>query len=372
MKKIYRRFIRKLDELVELLYIFKVGAAEWVAILKKRKLYHNVKISINDLKRIDDLWKPKYGKKISKKWHKLYISINNQFKCDYFPDYIFSTKLEPKLNPIKIAKFYSDKSLTELIYKSVKNVKFPETIIVNCSGYFYSNSRDIITKYEAIRILLNFDEFVIKPTIGGSSGNSVQLVSLVKKNSDKKVKYLEDIFGQYDSDFIVQKRLKPHHAFKALYPYSINTIRLITYIVKNKVYHAPLSLRMGLEGKNIDNIHSGGIVVGLSDDGYLKKYAYKLGYCDSNVKLIEHPDSGVLFDRYQIPGTIKTIELAKELHVNTPHLGIISWDFMIDDIGDTVLVEGNYLGQAIWFPQVVNEASVFGNNTSEMISLVSK
>ena len=66
------------------------------------------------------------------------------------------------------------------------------------------------------------------------------------------------------------------------------------------------------------------------------------------------------------------IEIAKQLHGSTPHLGIISWDLMVDELGEVVLVEGNYFGQSIWFPQIVHGEAIFGENTKYMINLLKK
>lgn len=372
MKKAYRKLTNKMRTIIIYIYTLKVGLGEWYAILKKRKLYRDIKLNEKQQEKIDALWLEHYDKKVSKRWHKLYMSINNKFRFDYFPDYIFSTKLEPKLNPIEIAKFYSDKGLTELLYNNVKEIVFPKTIIINCSGNYHDSSRAIISKYDAIEQILKLQEFIIKPTIGGSSGKGVQLISLIGLDRDSKIDFIKRLLSQYGENYIVQLRLEQHHLLKTLYQHSINTIRLITYTVENKVYHGPLALRIGVKGNIVDNIHSGGIVVGLSDDGYLKKFGYQLGYCDSKTKFQKHPDSGVLFEDYYIPKISKTIEIAKKLHVNTPHLCIISWDFMINEFGETVLVEGNYFGQSIWFPQVVNEKSFFGSHTKYFINLCSK
>lgn len=372
MKKIYRKISKKIRNLTVVFYKFKVNIAEWIAILRKDKLYRDIKLNRDDVDKINNLWVQAYGKKISKRWHKLYTSINGRLSYDYFPDHIFSTKLEPKLNPIEVAKFYSDKGLTELLYKSVNEAKFPETVIVNCSGYYQDKLRNIINKSEAIRLLLSLEEFIIKPTIGGSSGQSVKLVSLIDKDADEKERLIKSILDIYDQNYIVQLRLIPHKSLKKLYPHSINTIRIITYIVENEIYHAPLSLRMGVHGNKVDNIHAGGIVIGLSDDGYLKRYGYQLGYCDSKIKFEKHPDTEIAFEGYYIPQIDRIIDIAKKLHLNTPHLGIISWDFMLDNLGEVVLVEGNYFGQSIWFPQIVHGKPIFGENTEIMLSLLNK
>lgn len=350
-------------------YIFKVWVAEWYAILRKRALYKEINNSNNQILEIKKFWRTNYGKPISVRWHKLYQSINGIYNKYYFPDLIFSTKLEPKLNPINIAKFMSDKSITELIYKGVPNVKFPITIVVNSNGYYYDKDRNIINKNKAIELLMKLDEFVIKPTLGGSSGHSVQVIIIKDIIDSEKKEIISNLLIKYRENYIIQHKLNGHPDYLKLYSNAINTIRLITYIYGNNIYHAPLCLRMGCGGNRVDNIHAGGIVIGLSDDGVLKKYGYQLEYCDSKTKFTSHPDSKIVFNGYKVPKTLDIINIAKKLHGHTPHMGIISWDFMIDNLGDVVLVEGNYFGQSIWFPQIVNEKPIFGDNTEFFVRL---
>lgn len=259
--------------------------------------------------------------------------------------------------------------MTELIYQGVPKVKFPETIAVNCSGYYYDKSRNVASKEEATERMIALDEFVIKPIIGGSSGYGVQVIELVEKSDLERQAIVQKTLAEYKENYIVQLRLKGQKEYERLHPHSINTIRLITYIAEDKVYHAPLCLRVGCGGNRVDNIHAGGVVVGVSDDGVLKKYGYQLGYGDSKVRYTCHPDTKLVFENYKVPRTQDMIEIAKQLHGKTPHLGIVSWDFTVDNSGDVVLIEGNYYGQSIWFPQIVHGKPIFGEKTAYFIKL---
>jgi hypothetical protein len=370
MKNAYRRIVLLLENLILKIHIFKTWIFEWYSILRKKSLYKDIHYTNEKSLEIKKIWESNYGKAISNRWHKLYQSINGIYNKCYFPEIIFSTKLEPILNPINIAKHMSDKSITELFYKSVPNVKFPCTIIVNCSGYYYDKDRNVISNNEAINILMDFDEFVIKPTFGGSSGQGVQVITLKDVSDSGKKEIIVELLTGYRSNFIVQHKLNGHLEYSNLYPYAVNTVRLITYICNDTVYHAPLCLRMGCAGNKVDNIHAGGIVVGLSDSGILKKYGYQLGYGDSKTKFTSHPDTNIQFEGYQVPKTLEMINIAKRLHCHTPHLGIISWDLMVDSVGDVILVEGNYYGQSIWFPQIAHGEPIFGEQTEYMMNIL--
>ena len=142
-------------------------------------------------------------------------------------------------------------------------------------------------------------------------------------NGNKETSIDHLLHSDYN-DFIVQEKMIQHSSFSKLYPNSINTIRAITYIANEKVYNADLCLRMGTGGAKVDNIHAGGIGIGISDNGTLNRNAYKLGYSDSKITFENHPDTNIVFNGYKIVGIDEIIETAKELHGLTPHIGINS------------------------------------------------
>lgn len=360
LKYAYNSADKLLKNLRLFLYRAKVWIWEWISILSKKDLLTSVEHSNEQKNAIQSFWKKAYGKSIPTHWHRLYQSINGVFDERYVPDIIFSTYMEVRLNDIEYAKLYSDKGLTELLYSGETCVAFPKTILLCSGGHFYDGDRRLVGRSQALSILSQAADFVIKPTLGGSSGRSVRVIEREEFDA-------ESLMAQYRDDYIVQEKLRPHIAFSEIYPDSINTLRLITYIAGDTIKHAPLCLRIGTSGKRVDNIHSGGLVIGVSDEGFLLERAYRLGYCDSKEVFLKHPDSGLLFANYELPYISDVIEIGKRLHCMTPKIGVISWDFMINEGGDVVLVEGNYMGQSVWFPQIVHGKPIFGDNFSRII-----
>lgn len=368
MKRVYRKLVGFLYAFLVFLHVKKTFLAEWIAILKKKNFYTDVRLSSTQLEEFDSYWLEVYGKQISPRWHKLYTKINGSYRKDYLPDVIFSTQLEPKLNPMRYAMLYSDKSLAEVLYSGVENVFFPDTLVVKANGYFYSKGRKLISREEAKEILLGESGCVVKPLVGGSSGDGVLFF---EQNSLSEKVYqaeIEKVVSGYAAGFIAQRKLLQHESYSVLFDGSVNTIRLITYICNGAVYHAPLCLRVGGGDSQVDNIHAGGLVAAVSDDGMVVSDGYKLGYTDNNEVFSTHPVSGQRFNGHELLGTSEMISLAKTLHDNTPHIGIVSWDFMLDISGRVVLVEGNYFGQSIWFSQIVHGKPIFENNMKSMFA----
>lgn len=372
MKKIYNKIVQILDSSIVFLHVLKMKGAEKYALHNKKKLYSDVDWSSEQKLEFNKYWKTNYGKKIDSRGHKLYEGINGVFHKDYFPDYLFATKLEPKLNNYLYARLYSDKSLTELLYSKSSKLKMPQTFLVKSGGVWYDGKRKIINSGEVKNSLYNLGEAIIKPTIGGNSGKGIMFCDFVDGIDLNKETSIHNLINSGYNDFIIQEKMVQHTSFSRLYPTSINTIRIITYIANEKVYHADLCLRMGTGGIKVDNIHAGGIVIGISDSGSLKEYAYKLGYSNSKIKMDKHPDTKIVFKNYNLDGINEIIETAVELHGLTPHMGIISWDFMVDNNGNPSLIEANYMGQSIWFPQIAHAEPIFGENTEYMLTLLKK
>lgn len=367
--KYYVRGISKfLFKAASSFYLIKIFLGEYFYIFWKRRLYKNVHLTDKQRKEVQLYWQKYYGRKISTRWHRLYQSYNGQFNKKYFPEVLYTTQLERKLNNREIGRVVSDKSFLPMYYRDVKNVRLPATYIINNSGIFYTSERKIISTEKAAALMENIGELIIKPTIDSSSGELVKLCDFRAGVDVKSGGTVLEIISLFKADFIVQEKIVPSEILKKLYPHSINTFRMITYLVKDRVVHAPVTLSMGRNGNHVDNIQAGGISIAVSDDGMLNKE----GYTHYQETYLSHPDTGVTFADYKIPKVKEIIQAAKELHEKTPHARILSWDLTIDKNEDIILLEFNFSGQSVWFPQMVSGKAVFGDHTEEMLKLIKK
>lgn len=356
MKRVFRSIIAFLEWIPSKVICWKTWIFEWVEILRKRNLYQDVQWTKEQKEAFDQYWIKNFGKKISPRWHKLYQSINGTFDVTYLPDVIYSTKIEPQINPYSVAKVLQDKSLIEILSKSVQ-VKVPKTILLNSYGLFYDEQRRNITKEEAFEILSSTGVVAVKPTVGGSSGNGVKIIDFQSLSQQQRI----ELLNSYKMNYILQEKINQHSSFAALHPESINTIRLITVASKNGMWHWPLTMRIGAGNAVVDNIHAGGLVIGVSDDGYLKEEAYRLGYCDKKDKYSAHPDSKIVFKNYKLEKIPDIIEVAERLHECFPGIGMISWDLTLSEDGEPIIIEANLSAQGTWFPQIVNKKGMSGS-----------
>lgn len=373
MKKIYSNYIALIYRFLEANQYYKMFIAEKYALWRKRKLIKKVNWSTTEEKEFNDFWCKNY-QKIDSSGSKLLQFFNNTYKENYIPDYLYATKIESMFNDYHYSVIFSDKSLVEILYKNKSKAIIPQTYLLNASGILYDYNRNIINASEAREILLSIKSAVIKPIIGGNSGRGVIIGNFDLQGYDKENEY--SILSLLESDnknYIVQETVKQSESLNILYPHAINTFRVITYIANSKVNVAPVSLRMGAEGKKVDNIHSGGLVVGVKfkeSVASLCATAYKLGYSDRKAIFSHHPDTNFKFNDYEIEGVHEICMSAKTLHGITPHTGIISWDFTLNTSNEPVLIEANFLGQSVWFPQIVNSKPIFGDDTAYILNKI--
>ena len=293
---------------------------------------------------------------ISDRWHKLYQAVSGRFCVDYVPEKYYTVKIESAMNDYLYTKGLEDKSILESLCRH-SAVVFPKTVVVCSGGRFYDAKRMPISEDAAIDLVRSAEDIVMKPTVGSSSGRNIRFV---EKPAEMKQGEITAFFNQMKPDFIIQHQIVPNPVFASFNPDSVNTLRVITFIAEGSIHCAPISFRIGRSGKHVDNIHSGGIVVGVNEDGSLLPQGYLLGYGDSKQKYDAHPDTGAVFQGSVLPGVPEIVKTAEELHGRFPHLGIISWDYTVNSDGKPVLIEVNLRGQSVWFPQMIHGKGIFG------------
>ena len=114
---------------------------------------------------------------------------------------------------------------------------------------------------------------------------------------------------------------------------------MVTINKNGNVYVLAKLLRVGTKKTgNVDNTSKGGIAIGIANDGKLKKYGFqKPAY---GGKTIEHPDTKVIFENYQIPFYEEAKQLVKKAHKYFYNITSIGWDIAITPNGPTI-IEGN-------------------------------
>ncbi len=369
--KIYRLLEKFILRFVSFLWSCFIKIHEKKNIKIKKHLYKNVTLTDEQKKQIDDFYLENYGKKISHKWHRLYQSYTGNFDYRYFPEPLFTTKMELLGNKrIQVLPLENKALLVNFVKGMEDAVRIPKTYIMCVQGRYYDADGNIIDKEAAIEVLknLNGGEYsaICKRTVDTNSGRDVRLIDIKHGVDALSNEEIHDVLSSMGSDFVVQERIKPHPAFEKLYPGSINTLRVISYQASSHFNVAPIVMRIGRSGY-VDNAHAGGVFIGVTNEGRLLSEAFT----EDQERYSIHPTTGVAFEGYLLPRIPDIIQCAVKMHKNYPSMRFVSWDFTVDKDENIVLIEANLHSQAVWISQMAHGKGFFGEDTAEMLRLIS-
>ena len=230
-------------------------------------------------------------------------------------------------------KYYNDKNYNHIfLNKNEFNEKFKK----------YLNRDYIIlndNKKEFNKFIKNKKIIFCKP-INGTHGDNMEKIVIKDFKGDlynylikKNLKLIEEVVIQC-------KKMND------LYPYSINTVRIITvnrYDGKVKVVAA--YQRIGNSGRIVDNYNGGGMVVPINEQTGIIEYP-----AVDKLKNIyyKHPITNTDIVGFKIPMYKEAVNLAKKAAKVVKEIRYVGWDIAITDKGP-VIIEGNeYPGHDIY------------------------
>jgi len=285
--------------------------------------------------------------------HQLYLTVNGEFCPKIFPEDLFRTKYEAKLNDQHWANVCYEKAFFE---RFMPDVRFSKSIIRSVEGFLYDEHFRVITPSRAKEILSEYDEIVFKPS-DAWCGKGVKLM----KTEEVQLSEL-----QKSGNFVLQERIIQHDVLKGLNESSVNIVRVISLLKGTEVIILSSSLRIGAKGAFTDNASTpdglGMIVIGIDENGCLRENGY---YSCALPTKVNH--DGVPFKGVQIPKFQQMIEIAKTNHPLIPKIRFIGWDFTLDEKGEVITMEINPKFPGVFYYQLAN-GPLFGDRTDEIYS----
>lgn len=240
----------------------------------------------------------------------------------------------------------------------------PKTICSSAAGVLRDEWYNIITMDTAMQLIRCKDEVFIKPTVDSGSGKGCRLFRLTDSQTLKSV---QDYMISMGDDYVVQEKVICHKYIRDIYSGSVNTFRIITYRwMKNGnpfITHMPVIMRIGRSGNFLDNAHAGGMFIAVSEEGHLHKTAFT----EFGDIFVRHPDSHVVFEGYKIEGFKEMVKADERLAAALPQVGVVNWDFTINQEGQPVLIEANCLDGSIWLIEVAHGIGAFKENTVDVL-----
>lgn len=314
-------------------------------------IWSSVELTKDQEKEIDDLFITHYGQKVPYTWHRHFTAYTNHFDPFYIPESLFIPEFEYYMNSKReYISVFADKNVLSMIASGV-GVRMPATIVSCANGIIRDKNYSIISWNEVKDKLPDTCCFA-KPTVDSDSGRGCMLV-------DKTISSIISDLKAMGDNFVVQERIVCSDSIRKIYPGSVNTFRVMTYIWNNEIQVAPVIMRIGRNGSFLDNAHAGGVFIAVNKDGTLHRTAFT----EFKDEYEEHPDTHLRFEHFKIENFSRVLDSAKKMHAAMPQLGVINWDFTIDNNEIPVLIEANTSGGSIWLFQMAWGCGVFENNT---------
>ena len=322
-----------------------------------RNQLHKCHVSNKEAKQIKHYWK-NYTKDFKLISHKFYRTSNGTPDCRFIPDDIYAEYIEQHFNNIKLANAFCDKNYFDLY---LKGFSLPTTYIHLINNVFLNRYYQIISEKEAEKILLSFKSFVVKKSISSSGGTGVIIVDKINK------KLLKELFNQLkDGNYIFQEYIKQCSTLSKFNTSSLNTIRIVSLMYKDKIFLSNATLRVGIKGSKVDNASSGGIFYQINEDDTVYPIPMNLdGYKQEKIESKCYKENTKLSFMQDVRNLV--IKAAQRF----PHFQIIAWDIAIRQNNSPVIIEYN-LANTIPDMTQMSGKPLFGDLTDEILNEVFK
>ncbi|WP_103865532.1 sugar-transfer associated ATP-grasp domain-containing protein [Aquimarina sp. I32.4] len=264
-----------------------------------------------------------------------------------YKDYLSSKEIDKitlskNLHNFQYASLLRNK-LAFSYYMENNNLPVPSLLSHNLKNRFLyqSNVQQVDNKEDLYVFFKNLFEAtgrtkVFVKSIIEMGGTGAYLIT--QQNLEKEIQ----TYGSYilNNDCIHQEVIEQHQGVNKIYKHSVNTIRFDTYLDKENTIHILSAfMRFGRGGSVIDNGSLGGFYVSVDiNKGTLRGKSHQLMKYGGE-QLDAHPDTGIIFEGYEIPYFKESCELIKQAVCFIPDR-IIGWDIAISNNGP-VIIEGN-------------------------------
>lgn len=180
---------------------------------------------------------------------------------------------------------------------------------------------------------------IVKP-IDGSGGRGIFILN---SSQFEKPEDAYALLKESKKTYVLEELIRQSSQMSALHPTTVNTVRVPT--VRNKdgvvVFHP--ALRVGRGDTVVDNAFSGGIFAGVCPK---TGKVITDGANEKNQRFVAHPDTGVVFNGFQVPRWDEAVAFVKKLATVVEGNNYVGWDIALTEDG-WVLVEGNPRGQFV-------------------------
>jgi len=264
-----------------------------------------------------------------------YKQLTKEDLINYIPDFFWYYLYLPHHTSYEFWLLTDNKIITEQFFRSLKILQ-PDNLCSILNGRIYSPEL-MLMNYDQVELELerkNAKKIFVKPAESGQGKG----IYIFHKSEDGKYISPENLFftetflamiGKHN-DHIIQEGITQHPEISAIYPESVNTIRIITENKNGDVQVVCAMMRIGRGKHEIDNASAGGIFLKIEiDNGKVGDFA--MSY--DGEKFSHHPDTHFIFHNFKIPDWDEILRFANESAGKLPFFTHLAWDISLTEQG---------------------------------------
>ncbi|MCC5908442.1 MAG: hypothetical protein JJU13_19650 [Balneolaceae bacterium] len=307
-------------------------------------------------------WKKHLGIRINPAWHFIYANFTGKEDVRFLSKRVWLDHIHDTLNdPSYLSPVFRDKNFTDFI---IDKKYLPKTVFKVVRGRFYDDENSAIDQKKAfLRLHSDEEDKILKPS-KGLKGIGVRKLEVQGKTVylDEKEITADQLMDFTGEDAIVQYRVKQHSSLDEVHASSLNTVRIYTIRLQNKIHNLSSVMKFGGNGDTADNTNNG-YLRGVNEDGSLRAIIY-----DRKLSPVErHGTTGFDFQKLKnIPAFEEALLLCKKSHEKILHLDFAGWDVAITKEGKPLIIEVNSNPTVEVF-QLINQRPMFEDFTEEVI-----
>ena len=250
-----------------------------------------------------------------------------EFEFDLLNSAQRKTYLTSELNN-RIVKKYNDKNYWHLFQDKIEFNKLFKDYL----GREFLSIRDNDSTFEEFKkFCLKHKKICVKP-VGASCGEGIEFINIDNKTDFK------ELYNRLKEEkkYLIEEYIKQHQDLNKLYPGSVNTLRVISFLNDNgEVDIIRTVIKFGTTGE-IDNHVAGGMYTFLDENGVVLYPA-----CDDFGHAYDiHPVTKTPIVGFKVPFHEEAKELIKKAGKLVPQIRYVGWDVAIGK-DCPMIIEGN-------------------------------
>ena len=255
-----------------------------------------------------------------------YTEVRGHYVEGWVPYDYYRYKLLPKINPQYSCEISEHKTYDHRIFPDFAITP----LFIFVSGIYMDAGFKHVGTEEVRKFLHDYNDFIVVKEERGTHGLQVKVMQSTEFNPDSLVRHL---------NYIIQPFVKQYSTIQELYPHSVNTFRILTYLRPDSSVAVKLSiLRFGVDGSRIDNLSAHGQFIHFDEAGKASEQAYDILGLPMGTK---HKNTGFVYADFSIPMYGEILEKCKEAHNNFPYVRLVGWDVCVNEKGEPKLIEWN-------------------------------